>query len=158
MCQATHLAERATANACRICLPDRRTAQALRDGGGGAGGGGGGGEGDGGGGEGDGGGGEGGGEQLPEPQLKGYIAETYAKVMGSSSPSLGSPQVPAGFGESAGSWRASRPYRVCFRHRHEGTFGAMGVSANGELLAIQGSSAVIRNSTGSVVLSVAWLT
>ena len=60
MCQATHLAERATANACRICLPDR-TAQALRDGGGGAGGGGG--EGDGGGGEGDG----GGGEQLPEP-------------------------------------------------------------------------------------------
>jgi len=34
----------------------------------------------------------------------------------------------------------------------------MGVSANGELLAIQGSSAVIRNSTGSVVLSVAWLT
>ena len=29
----------------------------------------------------------------------------------------------------------------------------MGVSANGELLAIQGSSAVIRNSTGSVVAS-----
>jgi len=36
---------------------------------------------------------------------------------------------------------------------HEGTFGGMGVSANGELLAIQGSSAVIRNSTGSVVAS-----